>query len=75
IKFFSAEYGPLQREINDVVWALPNNQGIGTFNWAPTTRGDWNTGHDLLRRSGTTYQEQPDLALYDLMKVAYASRL
>jgi arabinogalactan endo-1,4-beta-galactosidase len=75
IKFFSAEYGPLQREINDVVYGLPNNQGIGTFNWAPTTSGAWNTGHDLLRRSGSTYTAQPDLALYDLMKTAYASRL
>ena len=65
----------MQREINDVLYALPENQGIGTFNWEPTTRGDWNTGHDLLRRSGTTYAEQPDLALYDSMKVDYASRL
>ena len=75
IKFFAAEYGPLQREINDVVFALPSNQGLGTFNWEPTTQGDWNTGHDLLRRSGSTYTAQPDLALYDTMKVDYASRL
>jgi arabinogalactan endo-1,4-beta-galactosidase len=75
VKLFAAEYGPMQREINDVVFALPNQQGIGTFNWEPTTQGDWNTGHDLLRRSGSTYTEQPDLALYDLMKVDYASRL
>jgi arabinogalactan endo-1,4-beta-galactosidase len=75
IKFFAAEYGPMQREINDVVFGLPKNQGIGTFNWEPTTQGDWNTGHDLLRRSGTTYTAQPDLALYDTMKVDYASRL
>jgi arabinogalactan endo-1,4-beta-galactosidase len=75
IKFFAAEYGPLQREINDVVFGMANNQGIGTFNWEPTTQGDWNTGHDLLRRSGTTYTAQPDLALYDQMKIDYASRL
>ena len=59
IKFFAAEYGPMQREINDVVFGLPKNQGIGIFNWEPTTQGDWNTGHDLLRRSGTTYTAQP----------------
>ena len=75
IKIFAAEYGPMQREINDVVFNIPSNQGIGTFNWEPTTQGDWNTGHDLLRRSGTTYTAQPDLALYDTMKVDYASRL
>ncbi len=75
IKFFAAEYGPMQREINDVVYGLANDQGIGTFNWEPTTQGDWNTGHDLLRRSGTTYTAQPDLALYDQMKIDYASRL
>lgn len=75
LKLFAAEYGPLQRDINDVLFGLANNQGIGTFNWEPTTQGDWNTGHDLLRRSGTSYTAQPDLALYDLMKFAYAARL
>ena len=75
IKFFAAEYGPMQREINDVVYGLAGDQGLGTFNWEPTTQGDWNTDHDLLRRSGTTYTAQPDLALYDQMKIDYASRL
>ena len=75
IKFFSAEYGPMQREINDVVFNLPNQQGLGTFNWEPTVEGAWNTGHLLLRRSGNTYTAQPDLALYAPMKTAYASRL
>ena len=76
IKFFAAEYGPMQREINDVVFGMAGNQGLGTFNWEPTTQGDWNAGgHDLLRRSGTTYTAQPDLALYDQMKIDYASRL
>ncbi len=75
IKFFAAEYGPMQREINDVVFNLPNEQGLGTFNWEPTFEGTWNTGHTLLSRSGSTYNEQPDLALYDQMKADYASRL
>lgn len=75
IKIFAAEYGPMQRDINDVVFNLPNQQGLGTFNWEPTTQGDWNTGHDLLRRSGDSYVAQPDLAEYDEMKTAYASRL
>jgi arabinogalactan endo-1,4-beta-galactosidase len=75
IKFFAAEYGPMQREVNDVVYGLAGSQGIGTFTWEPTTQGDWNTGHDLFRRSGSTYTAQPDLALYDRMKIDYASRL
>jgi arabinogalactan endo-1,4-beta-galactosidase len=75
LKFFAAEYGPMQREINDVVFGMPGDQGLGTFNWEPTTQGDWNTGHDLWRRSGNTYTAQPDVALYDQMKMDYASRL
>jgi arabinogalactan endo-1,4-beta-galactosidase len=76
VKFMAAEYGSSQRAINDIFYNLPNNQGLGTFNWEPTTQGDWNAGgHDLLRRSGTTYTAQPDLALYDQMKIDYASRL
>ena len=75
LRLFAAEYGPAQREINDVVYGLPNQLGMGTFNWEPTTRGDWNTGHDLLRRNGDTYTAQPDLALYNQMKLDYASRL
>jgi arabinogalactan endo-1,4-beta-galactosidase len=75
IKLFAAEYGPAQREINDVVYELPNRQGLGTFNWQPTTQGDWNRGHDLWKRSGDSYSEQPDLDLYDQMKRDYADRL
>jgi arabinogalactan endo-1,4-beta-galactosidase len=85
LKFFAAEYGPMERQINDVLFGLPRNQGLGTFDWEPTTEGSWNaaqgsdpasvTTHALLQRSGTTYNALPDLALYDLMKVAYAGRL
>ncbi len=76
LKLYVAEYGPDQRTANDAVFTLANDQGIGSFNWEPTTQGDWNAGgHDLLRRSGSTYTAQPDLALYDQMKVDYASRL
>ncbi|MEO8905877.1 MAG: glycosyl hydrolase 53 family protein [Polyangiaceae bacterium] len=85
LKFFAAEYGPLERQINDVLFALPNQQGVGTFVWEPTTQGDWNatqpsdaTGtlsHALVQRMGNTYTALPDLALYDPMKAAYAPRL
>jgi arabinogalactan endo-1,4-beta-galactosidase len=75
LKLVIAEYGPEQKAANDILFGLPNQQGIGTFNWEPTTMGNWNTGHDLFRRSGNTYTEQPDVALYDQMKIDYASRL
>jgi len=76
MKFMIAEYGPEQRAANDIMWNLPNNRGVGTFNWEPTTQGAWNNpGHDLFRRSGSTYTTQPDIAVYDQMKIDYASRL
>jgi arabinogalactan endo-1,4-beta-galactosidase len=75
IKIMAAEYGPMQREINDVVFAVPNNQGLGTFNWEPERGGDWNTGHTLFNWSGNTFTAQADLSLYDAMKKDYASRL
>ncbi|HEY2408657.1 MAG TPA: glycosyl hydrolase 53 family protein, partial [Polyangiaceae bacterium] len=86
INFFAAEYGPMERQINDVLFNLSNKQGIGTFNWEPTTQGAWNaavaadppgTGSHALfnNRNGNTYSTRPDLALYDQMKLDYASRL
>ena len=75
MKFMIAEYGPEQRAANDIIWNLPNNRGVGTFNWEPTTQGSWNTGHNLFVRSGTTYNTTADIAIYDQMKVDYASRL
>ena len=75
LQFVAAEYGPLQREINDVVFGLADDRGAGTFNWEPSEAGDWNTGHTLFSSSGNAYTATPDLALYDAMKTAYAARL
>ncbi|HTB56228.1 MAG TPA: glycosyl hydrolase 53 family protein [Polyangia bacterium] len=85
IRFFAAEYGPMERQINDVVFGLPNNQGLGTFDWEPTSQGSWNAAqpsdpsgtstHALWQRSGNNYTALPDLALYPPMMTAYASRL
>ncbi len=76
LKFIIAEYGPDQRIANDTMWNMPNQRGLGTFNWAPTQAGFWNEpNHHLLTRSGTTFTVQPDMALYDQMVTAYASRL
>jgi arabinogalactan endo-1,4-beta-galactosidase len=85
IRFFAAEYGPMEREINDVIFGLPNNQGLGTFDWEPTSQGSWNapqqsdpttvTTHALWQRSGNNYTALPDLALYPPMQTTYAARL
>ena len=75
LKLLAVEYGPLQRDINDIVFGLPGQQGLGTFNWEPTHQGAWNSGHALFTASGSQYTATADLALYDLMKSSYAGRL
>jgi arabinogalactan endo-1,4-beta-galactosidase len=75
LKLIAVEYGPLQREINDVVFGLSGQRGLGTFNWEPTHQGSWNSGHALFTASGSQYTATADLSLYDAMKTAYASRL
>jgi hypothetical protein len=71
----AAEYGPMQREINDVVFGISGQQGIGTFNWEPESSGEWNRGHELFTWETNGFSPLPDLDLYDPMKTAYASRL
>jgi arabinogalactan endo-1,4-beta-galactosidase len=75
IKIFAAEYGGAPRELNDVVFGLPNQQGLGTFFWEPTVAGSWNPGVTLLGRSGSAYTVTSNMAVFDPMKTAYASRL
>ncbi|HVU34127.1 MAG TPA: glycosyl hydrolase 53 family protein [Opitutaceae bacterium] len=74
IKIFAAEYGGAEREINDVIYGLPNQQGLGTFFWEATMGTKDNNG-PLATQSGNAYVAGTDLSLYDLMKAAYASRL
>jgi arabinogalactan endo-1,4-beta-galactosidase len=66
LKLFIAEYGSSQKAANDIVFNLPNQQGIGTFTWQP---------NNLWTRSGNTYTAQSMMAIYDQMKIDYASRL
>jgi arabinogalactan endo-1,4-beta-galactosidase len=75
LRFVIAEYGPEQRAANDILFNLPNQRGLGTFNWEPTHSGTWNAGHSLFTAAGNRYTATADLALYDQMKTAYASRL
>jgi arabinogalactan endo-1,4-beta-galactosidase len=66
LKFISAEYSTMPRAVNDIFFNLANQQGIGTFNWQPST---------LWMRSGTGYTAGTDMPIYDQMKIDYASRL
>jgi len=66
VKLMIGEYSTAQRAANDVIFGLPNQQGIGTFNWQPT---------DLWTRAGANYTVQPDMSIYDTMKTDYAARL
>ena len=66
LKFFIAEYSSSQKAANDVVFNLPNQQGIGTFTWQP---------NNLWTRSGSTYTAEASMSIYDQMKIDYASRL
>jgi arabinogalactan endo-1,4-beta-galactosidase len=75
LRLMAAEYGPMQREINDVVFGISGQQGIGTFNWEPESSGEWNRGHELFTWETNGFSPLPDLDLYDPMKTAYASRL
>jgi len=75
LKFVIAEYGPEQKAANDIMFNLPNQAGLGTYNWEPTHNGAWNTGHVLFSASGNRYTSTADLLLYDQMKIDYASRL
>jgi arabinogalactan endo-1,4-beta-galactosidase len=75
LKFVIAEYGPEARAANDLLFALPDKRGLGSFVWEPTHAGSWNTGHTLFDAIGSQYTATPDLLLYDQMKSAYGSRL
>ena len=66
LKFMIAEYSGSQRAANDVMFNLPNQQGIGTFNWQPT---------NLWTRSGSNYTASSTMSIYDQMTIDYASRL
>jgi arabinogalactan endo-1,4-beta-galactosidase len=66
LKFMIAEYSGAQRAANDVIFNLLMQQGIGTFNWQPST---------LWTRAGANYTVGTDMAIYDQMKTDYASRL
>jgi arabinogalactan endo-1,4-beta-galactosidase len=75
LPLLAGEYASLPRDINDVMFGLPAQQGIGAFNWEPTREGTWNMGRALFSAAGNRYTATTDLAAYDAMRTAYADRL
>ena len=58
------------RLANDMIFNLPNRQGLGTFFWEPTESGIWGPG--LFTVSGTRYSTVPaSIDQFDQMKAAY----
>jgi arabinogalactan endo-1,4-beta-galactosidase len=76
LKFVMAEYNADTsdntelREANDIIFNLPNHQGLGTFFWEPTESGAWGPG--LFTTSGNNVTTIPaSIDQYDQMKTAY----
>jgi arabinogalactan endo-1,4-beta-galactosidase len=68
IKIAVAEYSGNHREVNDIIFNLPNNKGFATFVWEPAdwsdgaygaTLFDWNNG----RRSNANLELYPQMAI------------
>jgi arabinogalactan endo-1,4-beta-galactosidase len=58
------------RQANDMIFQLPNHQGLGTFFWEPTESGVWGPG--LFAASGNKFSTiSADIDQFDQMKVAY----
>lgn len=77
LKFMIAEYSAEQRAANDVMFELPGQRGLGSFNWDPTRAYDTHPNDPLFSTSGAWnhYVAIPEkLALYDQMAAAYGLR-
>ena len=75
LKLLAVEYASLARDINDIVFGLPDQQGLGAFNWEPTREGTWNMRRALFSAAGNQYTATADLSAYDAMRAAYSGRL
>lgn len=69
LEFVVAEYSQERRAINDMLFALPDRRGLGSFVWEPTA---W--GEVLFDRVGDQLVANDRLSLYDAMAEDYATR-
>jgi arabinogalactan endo-1,4-beta-galactosidase len=70
LRFVIAEYGPEARRANEIMRALPDARGLGTFLWEPTQSGPW--GPSLFTRQGNTYTAMGGaFAVYDAIRADF----
>ncbi|MCL2284423.1 MAG: arabinogalactan endo-1,4-beta-galactosidase [Fibromonadales bacterium] len=71
IKISVVEYADKHREVNDMVFALPDNKGFGTFVWEPQEFDgdnslplfDWKSGTNSGRYSNARLELYPQMAI------------
>jgi arabinogalactan endo-1,4-beta-galactosidase len=58
LEFSIVEYNPEERLLNDIMFNLPNQRGLGTFFWEPVLSGDW--GQSMFTKTGNVYTAKAD---------------
>jgi len=67
LSFVVAEYNPERTQANEIIRALPNGRGLGTFFWEPTQTGTW--GNAMFTWSNNVFQANtPDFAEFDVIR-------
>jgi arabinogalactan endo-1,4-beta-galactosidase len=77
LKFLIAEYSAEQRAAGDVMFGLPDQRGLGTFNWDPTRAYETHPNDPLFSTNGAwnRYVTIPaKMALYEKMATDYGLR-
>jgi arabinogalactan endo-1,4-beta-galactosidase len=64
LSFSIVEYNPQRRLLNDIMFNLPNERGLGTFFWEPVLSGEW--GQSMFTKNGNVYTaKMEDFLIYD----------
>jgi arabinogalactan endo-1,4-beta-galactosidase len=58
LEFSIAEYNPQGRLLNDIMFNLPEQRGLGTFFWEPLLSGGW--GQSMFVKTGNVYTAKAD---------------
>ncbi|MEW6995146.1 glycosyl hydrolase 53 family protein [Colwelliaceae bacterium MEBiC 14330] len=70
LKFSIVEYNPQGRLVNEIMFNLPNQRGLGTFFWEPLLSGDW--GQSMFIKKGNVYTAKADsFILFDAIVKDY----
>jgi len=70
LDFSIVEYNPQRKLLNNLMYNLPNERGLGTFFWEPVLSGEW--GSSMFTQEGNVYTAKPeDFQVYDNLIKAY----